>query len=904
MLRLVGILLLALAVLFAGPLAADDGPRPKTQADLDRAFRRGDTNKDGKLSRAEFRRLVRNAPRLRGKPQAIEKLFARLDSDGDGFLTLAEFRKVGALTGQGKKADDKPVAPPPERPAGPEGIAFFEKKIRPVLVAKCYECHSSANKKKIRGGLVLDSRAGLRAGGDTGPAIVPGKPAQSLLVKALRHGEARLKMPPREKLSDDVVADFERWVKMGAPDPRDGKAVVARGEIDIEKGRRFWAFQLPTRAAPPAVKKTDWPHGDIDRFLLAAQEARGLAPVGDADRRALLRRVSFDLIGLPPTPEEIDLFVNDASPKAFEKVVDRLLASPRYGERWGRHWLDVARYAESSGKQVNFNYPHAWRYRDWVIAAFNTDKPYDRFIQEQIAGDLLPARGPRQQAEQLIATGLLAIGPKPHNERNFLQFGMDVADEQIDTVSQAFLGLTVSCARCHDHKFDPIPMRDYYALAGIFRSIETRYGTVRFIQNAHPSPLFTLPEGSGQPAGVAKLSSAELARLKRQLATLEKERDELRKARKLFATREGIVNNFRRAQIEGRLASYEEDGTPKRLAMGVRDRILIRNSPIYQRGEIDKPGEVVPRGVVQVVSRDPPKIRKGSGRLELARWLASKDNPLTARVMVNRVWLHLFARGLVATPDNFGSSGRRPSHPELLDYLAVSFQENGWSVKKLIRQIVLSRSYRLASTHDGRNHEIDPDNVLVWRMSKRRLEAEPLRDAMLAVSGQLNLAPPGGSVVARFGEGLSQALMRGGPPDLRSNYRSVYLPVLRDQPFDSMALFDFADSSVVSGERATTTVPSQGLYLLNNPFVIRQAEAAAVRLTREASTDDERIRLAYLHFLGRPASAPEVKTALDFLAAYPKVLENDGVGRRRFGPLTWTAFCQALFASAEFQYRN
>jgi hypothetical protein len=900
MFRLVGLVLLAPLVLFAGRLPADDSAsKANGKPNLDQLFRRGDTNKDGKLSRAEFRRLVGNAPKLRGNPQAVEKLFTYLDSDGDGFLSLAEFRKLGAVIGQGKAG----AAREPDRPATAEGIAFFEKKIRPVLVAKCYECHSSENKKKARGGLLLDTRAGLRAGGDTGPAVVPGKPEQSLLIKALRHGDDKLRMPPKEKLSDSVVADFERWVRMGAPDPRDGKAAVARGDIDVEKGRQFWAFQLPRKTAPPAVKKADWPHGDIDRFLLAALESKGLAPVGDADRHTLIRRVTFDLIGLPPTPVEAEEFVSDASPEAFAKVVDRLLNSPRYGERWGRHWLDVARYAESSGKQVNFNYPHAWRYRNWVIAAFNADKPYDRFVNEQVAGDLLPAKDARQQAEQLIATGLLAIGPKPHNERNALQFGMDVVDEQIDTVSQAFLGLTVACARCHDHKFDPIPMRDYYALAGIFRSTATYYGTVSFIQNANPSELFLLPGEAGQPPGTPPLSAGEVAGMKKQLADLEKQREELVKARKLRGTREGIFLQFRMAVLGARLASHEDDGTPKRLAMGVRDRVLVRNSPVYQRGEIDKPGEVVPRGFVQVVSRDPPRVRQGSGRLELAKWLTSRDNPLTARVMVNRVWLHLFGRGLVASPDNFGASGRRPSHPELLDYLAVSFQDNGWSLKKLIRQIVLSRAYQLASTHDDNNHEADPENTLVWRMRKRRLEAEPLRDDMLAISGQLNLRPPG-SVVARFGEGLSQAMMRAGPVDGRLNCRSVYLPVIRDQHLDSMALFDFADASLVSGERATTTVPSQALYLLNNPFVIRQAEAAAARLRNDAKTDAKRIRLAYQRFLGRPATAQETRTAQEFLVSYPKVLESDGVGPARRQTMTWSAFCQALFASAEFQYLN
>ena len=362
-----------------------------------------------------------------------------------------------------------------EKPATPEGIAFFEKKIRPVLVDKCYQCHS-AKAEKLRGNLFLDSRDGMRKGGDLGAAVVPGNVNESLLIQAIRQTEEHLKMPPKQKLPDVVIADFETWVKMGVPDPRDDGTKIVKKEIDIEKGRQFWAFQPPKRTAPPEVKDAAWPRSDIDRFLLAALEAKHLEPVADADKHTLLRRVYHDLIGLPPTPEEVEAFVNDQSAEAFEKVVDMLLASPRYGERWGRHWLDVARYGESAGKQFNFNFPHACRYRDYVIAAFNSDKPYDRFVKEQLAGDLLPAANEKQKAEMQIATGFLAIGPKDLSERVPLQFTMDLVDEQIDVTTQAFLGLTVGCARCHDHKFDPIPTKDYYALAGIFRSTTTCYG--------------------------------------------------------------------------------------------------------------------------------------------------------------------------------------------------------------------------------------------------------------------------------------------------------------------------------------------------------------------------------------------------------------------------------------------
>jgi hypothetical protein len=709
-----------------------------------------------------------------------------------------------------------------------------------------------------------------------------------------------------------VIADFERWVAQGAPDPRTAAAAarpsasVPASAIDVEKGRSFWSFQPPTRRQVPQVADGAWPRTDIDRFLLARLEDQGMRPVGDADRRTLLRRVSFDLVGLPPTPEEVEAFLADPSPSAFESVVDRLLASPRFGERWGRHWLDVARYAESSGKQVNINYPNAWRYRDYVIDALNRDKPYDRFVKEQVAGDLLPAEGPRQRAEQTIATGFLAIGPKSHVERMPLQFRMDLVDEQIDATTQAFLGLTVACARCHDHKFDPIPQRDYYALAGIFRSTDTCYGTPRMIQNPNATELIALPAEADAPTALEPLTAAQRKQLETQIDRIRQQRLRLAKDGKLVGNPMAVVQGIRLAMLRSRLAMYEPDGTPKRLAMGVRDRARPVDSPLFVRGEVDKPGEIVPRGLVQVVSRHAPTVAHGSGRLELAEWLASADNPLTARVMVNRVWLHLFGRGLVPTADNFGAAGQPPSHPELLDHLAVSFMDEGWSVKSLIRRIVLSRAYQLDSRYDPASAERDPDNVLVWRMSPRRLEAEAVRDAMLAVGGKLNLARPKGSPVARAGEGNSNPLMRAGAFDARLDCRSVYLPVLRNSFLESLALFDFADPSLVVAERAATTVPAQGLYLLNSPFVLRQAEALADRLRAEEPGRDGRIRRAYLRAFGRLPSEREQHAAEAFLAD----LASDPPGERPRGSESdperdaWAAFCQALFASAEFLYRG
>jgi hypothetical protein len=916
------------------------------QPDPAALFKLGDTNKDGKLSFEEFTALVSKGPRLKDRPDAFKALFERLDTNSDGSLTLEEFKKIREFMGQ--PADKKqPDAPPGEAPAKGTGfadkptqeqLAFFEKKIRPVLVDNCYKCHS-AEAEKIKGGLVLDTRDGTRRGGETGPIIVPGSAERSKLIAALRHKNPDTAMPPKGKLADNVIADFEAWVKMGAPDSRESKAAAApkKYEIDLEKGRQFWAFVGPKKPATPTVKNAAWVKSPLDAFLLAELDKKGLAPVGDADKRTLLRRVYLDLTGLPPAPEDVEAFLADKDANAFEKVVDKLLASPRFGERWGRHWLDVARYAESTGKTVNMNYPHAWRYRDYVIAAFNADKPYDQFVKEQLAGDLMPTDDPKVKAERIIATGFLAIGAKTLNERSGLQFELDVADEQIDVTTQAFLGLTAACARCHDHKFDPIPQKDYYALAGIFRSTETCYGTVRFIQSQRPSPTIPLPKDCGLPAGTTDtMTAAEKTRIEKQIEDLNKQ---IREATDPIRT---IFPRGQVALLQARLNTFDSEGNPKILAMGVRDKPerksgpggpggfgpggfgpkggfggspTIADSPVYTRGEPDKPTtDRVPRGTLQVMSKSALKITSGqSGRLDLANWIASKDNPLTARVSVNRVWLHLFGRGLVPTADNFGAAGQPPSHPELLDYLALSFVENGWSTKKLIKTIVMSHAYQLDSKNDPKNYEADPDNVLVWRMAPRRLDAEAMRDSMLAVSGQLDVKSPVGSAVSRAGEGppaIGPRFGGGGGNvfqainDPRNVNRSVYLPIVRDNLPEALALFDAPDPSLIAADRPTTTVPAQGLFLLNNPFVIRSAEAAADKLMKSTTTDTERIRAAYLAFYGRPPNEKELASAEKFLKAYQEQLAKDRVPEIRRPRETWAAFTQALFASAEFQYRK
>ena len=697
---------------------------------------------------------------------------------------------------------------------------------------------------------------------------------------------------------------------------------------EVAEGRRHWAFQKPGAPAPPAVRDAAWPRGAIDRFLLAAMEKAGVTPVADAGREPLIRRLSFDLIGLPPTPDEIRAFVADTRADAVERVVDRLLASPRFGERWARHWLDVARYADSSGKESNLPYPHAWRYRDWVIGAFNDDKPYDQFLREQIAGDLLKADGPADQARKIVATGFLALGPKGLAERDRRQFEMDVVDEQVDVFSQAMLGLTLACARCHDHKFDPVTQRDYYALAGIFMSSETLYGTGSQLQNRHPATLIELPPDAGLAAAVAPLEPAELERLRRQVQELaDNAADLARDAR--AARREGKdANNaapFLRARVArdrqaaaaADLDQFRADGSPRTLAMGVLDRSRPVDSPLLERGDVDQPAGVVPRGLVEVLCGpdEPRKIATGSGRLDLAFWIAARDNPLAARVMANRVWLKLMGAGIVATPDNFGVMGMEPTHPALLDHLAVTFMDDGWSVKKLIRRIVLSRGYQLAAVHAAAAFAIDPDNRLRWRMDQRRLDAEAIRDAMLAVAGRLDLEPTPGSPVARVREdrrGLMEVVntVRRKP----DTCRSIYLPIVRDQEPEFLAVFDFPDASLSSGRRDATNVPVQGLFLLNSPEVVSLAEAFAERVTGLPGTSAERFERAFEMGLGRrPGPADRAAIAAfraDFSGRRRGPLSGPARGdaRRDAGAdherLALVAYCQALFATAEFRHLN
>lgn len=759
-------------------------------------------------------------------------------------------------------------------------LDFFEKKVRPILANNCYNCHSATNNSM--GGLRVDDRNGLIQGGGRGPAVVPGDPEKSRLIQAIRQTGDDLKMPPKKKLSDEEIADLTKWIADGAawPEPK-LPASVGKSAAEYELLRKeHWAWQPLKQAQVPQVRDASWVRDDLDRFILARLEDKGLQPVADSRRLTFIRRVTFDLTGLPPTPEEIDAFGEDESTDAYDKLVDRLLASTAYGERWGRHWLDLARYGESTGSARNLPMPHAWRYRDYVIDAFNNDKPYDQFIREQVAGDLLPANSPRDKAEQLVATGFLALGVKDVNQRFKVRYIMDNVDEQIDTVTRSVLAVTASCARCHDHKFDPVPTTDYYALAGIFRSSDLCAGLRNKMGGGgldyHDSQLL-IQLGDQQP--VAE-SATRIEQAKKELAAAAAEFEALRNNPEGdVKTADGrprrMVARLKAEKLRSDLLALTDPAANGPVAFGVRDSKTISDTEIRIRGEAEKLGPVVPRGFLSLlnVPDQPPVNRRQSGRLELANWLTSEHNPLTPRVIVNRVWQHLFGQGIVTSVDNFGVTGDVPSHPELLDYLAARFIREGWSIKKLVRSVVLSRAYRLDSESPPANVAADPANRLVWRHSPRRLDAEEIRDATLAATGKLVRARP----LASLAKDFKVIELRNNGPEARrladqaraSVHRSVYLPLLRGLAPRSLEVFDFVEQGTVTGSRDSTTVAPQALYLLNDPFVRQQSLALAERLFQRTDLDDAgRVHWAYRLTLGRTPTTHEISRATSFLSDY------------------------------------
>jgi hypothetical protein len=784
----------------------------------------------------------------------------------------------------------------------PEGVEFFEKKIRPALSKYCYECHAEG--EKIKGGLRVDYRDGLIHGGDSGAAVVPGDLEKSLLYTSITWADDDYEMPPKRKMPESVILDFKRWIEMGAPDPRVPNEVVVSSEIDIEKGKEFWAFQKPERAEVPTVKNPEWGESPIDRFVLKKLEEAELAPSGEAGAEILLRRLNFDLVGLPPTVKEIESYAKAwrENPRAaYESKADELLARTQFGERWGKHWLDVARYSDSSGKEVNQPFPSAWRYRDYVIDSLNEDKPYDRFLTEQIAGDLLPIKNDAEWQENLVATGFLAVGPKGLGERNPRQFAMDLADEQIDAMSQAVLGLTVSCARCHDHKSDPIPTTDYYSLAGVFLSTKTYFGTVNLAVSRRATKLLELPLLDDVP--VEKLSKREVDLLKDRVSQLEEQMAEGARANRQSRLQGNAVANLIRTKstlsiARSRLAMFDDEGNAKPFAMGVQDLDQPVDATVLIRGELDKPAQEVERGFLQVLGvegEDCPE--DASGRLELAKWLTSKENPLTSRVMVNRIWGKLFGKGIVGSMDNFGASGELPSHPELLDFLALEFMNDGWSVKAMIRDLVMTKSYRMASTYRLKAFEKDPENRLLWRRSPRRLDAEEIRDAMLLLSGDLDEERPLGTI---FNQGVRLRGLRVDESVVNrsGDYRSVYLPTTRDLLPESLALFDGADGNIVLGQREQTNVPGQALYLMNSLFVMERSSAMADLISEETKDRDEFVNQAFLMCFGRVPRDEEVSASREFFRRFRSYQEVEDQATM------FAAYCQGLIGSAEFRYLN
>lgn len=893
-------------------------------------------------------------------------------------------------------------APPATPPISPEAREFFEKRIRPTLIEKCFSCHSD---KKQMGGLRLDSRTALLKGGDSGPAFLPGQPDKSLLVQVVRRS-GDVKMPPKDKdaLDAGTVEALSDWVKVGAPWPLEGGDKSILSSV-TEFRKKHWSLQ-PVQAVPlPTVKSAGWVRNPIDRFIQTKLEEKDLSPSPEADRRTLIRRLSLDLIGLPPTPEEVDAFVADPSPLAVENLVDRLLASPLYGERWGRHWLDIARYADTKGYvfQEERRYPYAYTYRDYVVESFNKDRPYDQFILEQLAADLLPLGADRRP---LAAMGFLTLG------RRFLNNIHDIIDDRLDVTMRGLQGLTVACARCHDHKYDPIPARDYYSLYGVFASsteprdlplienpsdtpqrlafekeLGVREAAVKALLEQHRVELHAKFRTQIPAALVAvrreerrfgELNRALLARWRTYLE--KKQKDPIWTAWHAFATLPAsefaakapalsasvASGKLTGAAIHPLIAQAFKDKAPTTLAdvaarygevfkqidtkwqgekvktpaglpsadeetlrrvlygpdspvdvpLAEIDKLLDRdqrnklaplrakveqwkatgpgappramtltegapfNPRVFVRGNPGNPGVVVPRQYVELVAGEGRKpFAKASGRLELAQTIASKDNPLTARVMVNRVWQWHFGQGLVRTPSDFGSRGELPSHPELLDWLANTFMENDWSVKKLHRLIVLSATYRQQTADNLKARGVDPENTLLWRMNRRRLEFEPLRDSLLAVAGRLEMQQGGAAVD-----------ITKSPYPAR---RSIYGFIDRQNLPGVFRTFDLASPDSSTAARHATTVPQQALFLMNSPFVLELARAFAARPdVVDLKTDEAKLDRMYKLAFGRHPDAEEMAVGLEFVR---------GVTAKG-GPTGWEQYAQVLLLANEFAF--
>jgi hypothetical protein len=779
-----------------------------------------------------------------------------------------------------------------------DGIRYFETHIRPLLAKHCYECHGG---KKQESSLRLDTWAALMKGGDTGTAVVAGKPAQSLLLTAVKYQDPNLQMPPEKRLSKQEVAKLEHWIKIGVPHPDATGAPVTpkRKRISIEEGRKFWSFRKPEKLPLPELRNADrkWTPSEIDRFILQKLKEHGLKPAPAADKRTLIRRTTQSLIGLPPTPEEVDEFLKDESTDAFEKVIDRLLASPHYGERWGRHWLDVARYADSNGLDENIHHGNAWRYRDYVVNSLNKDKPYDQFLIEQIAGDLLSTEGVDEATrfERIVATGFLMIGPKVLAEVDETKMEMDIIDEQLDTLGRAVMGLTLGCARCHDHKFDPIGNDDYYALAGIFKSTKTMEHYTK-IARWWEVPIPNAGDRQKQAAhkkqiddAKAKVDSFVAEANKKVVASLPE-----------GASVEGNLEAKFPAETKAELKKLREAVTKLEkappavsTAMAVAER-EAKDLPIHIRGSHLTLGDVVPRRFPRVLAGDDqaPLPKDRSGRLKLARWLTSDDHPLTSRVIVNRIWRWHFGTGLVGSPDNFGIIGQKPVNQPLLDWLAVSLRENGWSLKWLHKKILMTQTWQMSSQLEKYAQSVDPENQFQWRANVKRLEAEAIRDSILAVSGQLD-RKFGGTLITIANRSFFFDHTSKDLTDYSSLRRSIYLPVVRNHLYDVFSLFDYSDAGSVVGNRTTSTVAPQALFMMNSGFMLTASDAVA-RMVDSTQNSEGQIRNLYRIVLARQPTAGELTKSLLFLRHSKQLSTAEADSLRLLG--------QALLSSNEFIY--
>ena len=868
-----------------------------------------------------------------------------------------------------------------------EQLAFFESKVRPVFIEHCQKCHGV---EKQWSGFRLDSRDAILKGGDNGAAVVPGQPEDSPLIRAIRQDEGEIAMPPKGKLTDAQIADLTEWVRQGAAFPA-GRP----GAGERNRDPNHWSFQPVVEPALPTVKNSAWVASGIDAFILAKLEAAGLEPTPAADKTTLIRRVTFDLTGLPPTPEEVASFLADERPDAYARLIDRLLETTAYGEHWGRHWLDVARYADSNGLDENIAHGNAWKYRNYVVDAINRDMPFNEFVIEQLAGDLLPSADTSEKYRRYIALGFLSVGPKVVAEPDPVRMRMDIIDEQLDTLGRAFLGMTFGCMRCHDHKFDPLATEDYYGMAGVLKSTKTMEN-FKIVARWHENPLPT-PESEAEKAAHEKKVADQKAKLETVIASANKELEarlaaeaakaaeaksesksepESKPAPEAKPSESGEAKPEEKVEDkkvedkpaekpaekpaaltpEQKEAMYPEpvkaelktlreglkqieDAAPELpSAMGVAED-TVEDIPVHVRGSHLKLGAVVPRHVPAVMKGPvaPAFPTDKSGRLELARWLVDPAHPLTARVFVNRMWRWHFGRGIVASPDNFGLLGEKPTHPELLDWLALRFIEKGWSLKALHREILLSSTWRQGSHPTDKAVEVDPENMLWSRFPVRRLEAEQVRDAILAVSGQLDRTP-GGAVLTVKNRGYLFDHTSKDLTSYASTRRSVYLPVIRNNVYDVFQLLDYPDAAVSSGDRVTTTVSPQALMWLNSELVLQASEKLQERLAKESSADDstriaQMIRLAYgrepvasevdrllvtlrdleaVYRVAPPVAAPVETAAATTGGGEAGTASADGsaaavdaaTAAEKVRLAAWTALCQITLAANEFIYIN